>query len=145
MSVTDNVGNLRNWFRKCPAIQKRSRIRADYLADQPTEYSIFSSPSSLSSHENILGETVLDDIQMQNFVLASREPYGADISQNLANLVFYQNVTAWIIEQNNAGNFPDWDGGRIKSILPTITAYPAQAESDVAKYQIQIQITYRRY
>lgn len=144
MADTDNVANLRNWFRQCPAVLKRNRFRADYLAEAATEYSIFTSPSTLRSHENILGEVVLDDIQTQNFIFASKVPYGPDVEQNLANLVFYQDVMRWMIEQNNSGNFPEWEGGTVRAILPTITAYPAQAGSDTAKYQIQVQITYRR-
>lgn len=144
MAETNNVGNLREWFRTCPAISKKNRFRADYISDTPTEYSLFTSPSTLRSHENILGETVLDDIQVENFILASKEPYGPDVQQNLANLVFFQDVMNWMVEQNNIGNLPNWDGGTVRSVMPTITAYPAQAGTNIAKYQIQIQITYRR-
>ena len=49
-----------------------------------------------------------------------------------------------MIEQNNARNFPHMEEGRVTAIVPTLTAYPAQVGSDSAKYQIQIQITYRR-
>lgn len=144
MAEIDNVGNLREWFRTCPAIQKKNRFRADYISDTPTEYSLFTSPSTLRSHENILGETVLDDLQVENFIFVSKEPYGPDVQQNLANLVFFQDVMNWMVEQNNIGNLPQWDGGTVRSVMPTITAYPAQAGTNIAKYQIQIQITYRR-
>ena len=143
MSV-NNTESLRSWFRQCPEINKNNRFRADYLAEGATEYAIMSVPSTLRYHENILGEEVLDDDQVQNFIFASKEVYGADIQQNLANLAFYQAVVNWIIEKNNKKEFPEWDGGRIRSILPTLTAYPAQVGSNVAKYQIQLRINYRR-
>ncbi len=143
MSV-NNTESLRNWFRKCPEISRNNRFRADYLAEGPTEYAIMSVPSTLKYHENILGEEVLDDNQVQNFIFASKEVYGADVQQNLANLAFYQSIVNWIIDRNNAKDFPEWDGGRIRSILPTLTAYPAQVGSNVAKYQIQLRINYRR-
>ncbi len=143
MSV-NNTESLRNWFRKCPEISRNNRFRADYLAEGPTEYAIMSVPSTLKYHENILGEEVLDDDQVQNFIFASKEVYGADVQQNLANLAFYQSIVNWIIDRNNAKDFPEWDGGRIRSILPTLTAYPAQVGSNVAKYQIQLRINYRR-
>lgn len=144
MSSINNTESMRLWFRQCPAISSQNRFRADYLAEAPTEYAVFSVPSTLRSHENILGETVIDDDQTQNFIFASKEVYGADIQQNLANLAFYQDVTEWIIQQNNEENFPEWDGGVVKAILPTLTAYPAQVGSNVAKYQIQIRVDYRR-
>ena len=142
--LVNNTESLRNWFRKCPEISRNNRFRADYLAEGPTEYAIMSVPSTLKYHENILGEEVLDDDQVQNFIFASKEVYGADVQQNLANLAFYQSIVNWIIDRNNAKDFPEWDGGRIRSILPTLTAYPAQVGSNVAKYQIQLRINYRR-
>lgn len=144
MSSINNTESMRLWFRQCPAISNENRFRADYLAEAPTEYAVFSVPSTLRSHENILGETVIDADQTQNFIFASKEVYGADIQQNLANLAFYQDVVEWIIQQNNEGNFPEWEGGVVKAILPTLTAYPAQVGSNVAKYQIQIKVDYRR-
>lgn len=143
MSV-NNTESLRSWFRECPAISGQNRFRADYLAEAATEYAVFSVPSTLKYHENILGERVLNDDQTQNFIFASKEVYGADAQQNLANLAFYQDVVNWIIEKNAAQEFPEWDGGRVRAILPTLTAYPAQVGSNVAKYQIQIRIDYRR-
>ena len=118
MSV-NNTESLRNWFRKCPEISRNNRVRADYLAEGPTEYAIMSVPSTLKYHENILGEEVLDDDQVQNFIFASKEVYGADVQQNLANLAFYQSIVNWIIDRNNAKDFPEWDSGRIRSILPS--------------------------
>ena len=82
--------------------------------------------------------------QTFNFIFASKESYGADVQQNLANMGFYDAVCAWILEQNNARQFPTISGGKVKSIVPTLTAYPAEIGSDSAKYQIQIKLTYRR-
>ena len=141
---TNNIESLRAWFRECPEISKNAYFRTDFLAPDPTEYALFSVPSSLSYHENIMGEEELNDIQTQNFIFSSKEFYGADARQNMANLGFYQRVTAWILEKNASHEYPEWDGGVIKSIVPTLTAYPAQVGSSAAKYQIQIRITYRR-
>ena len=144
MSDVNNAEALRNWFRECPAILKGNRFRVDYVAENPTEYAIYAVPSVLRYHENILGEEVPDDIQTQNFIFASKEPYGADIQQNLANLGFHQEVLEWILEQNKDRNFPEWSDGVVKSVVPTLTGYPAQVGSSAAKYQIQLRITYRR-
>ena len=144
MSDINNTEQLRNWFRQCPAISGTKRFGVDYIAENPTEYAIIAVPSTLRYHENIMGEEVPDDIQTQDFIFASREPYGADIQQNLANLGFYQAIVTWVLEQNAARSFPDWEDGRVLSILPTLTAYPAQVGSSAAKYQIQLKIKYRR-
>ena len=99
---------------------------------------------SLSNGENVLGESVLEDKQTQNYIFATRKNYGSDVKQNSDNLAFFTGLIAWMIEQNNARNFPRIEEGRVTAIVPTLTAYPAQVGSDSAKYQIQIQITYRR-
>jgi hypothetical protein len=116
----------------------------DYLAENPTEYAVYAVPSAIVYRENVLGEEIPADIQTINFIFASKESYGADVVQNLANLGFYDEVTMWILEQNRVRNFPKISEGRVRSIVPTLTAYPAEIGSDAAKYQIQIRVTYRR-
>lgn len=140
----NNAEQLRNWFRACPALAEDSRFRVDYLAENPTEYAIYAVPSQINYRENVLGEEIPLPIQTVNFIFASKESYGADIEQNLANLGFYDAVVAWVLEQNAARNFPAINEGRIKSIVPTLTAYPIEVGSDAARYQIQLRITYRR-
>lgn len=142
--VLNNAEQLRAWFRGCPVLAAGSRFRMDYLAEKPTEYALYAVPSQLNYRENVLGEEVPADIQSINYIFASKESYGADVEQNLANLGFYDAVVQWILEQNAKRNFPQINEGRIKSIVPTLTAYPIQIGSDTAKYQIQLKITYRR-
>ena len=142
--VLNNAEQLRAWFRGCPALAAGNRFRMDYLAENPTEYALYAVPSQINYRENVLGEEVPLDIQSVNYIFASKESYGADVKQNLANLGFYDAVVQWILEQNARRNFPQINEGRIKSIVPTLTAYPIQIGSDAAKYQIQLKITYRR-
>lgn len=140
----NNAEQLREWFKSCPALAPGNRFRIDYLAEDPTEYAIYAVPSQLNYRENVLGEEIPLPIQTVNYIFASKESYGADVEQNLANLGFYDEVVAWIIEQNVQRNFPTINEGRVKSIVPTLTAYPVQIGSDSAKYQIQLRMTYRR-
>lgn len=140
----NNAEQLRAWFRNCPALAENSRFRMDYLAENPTEYAIYAVPSQINYRENVLGEKIPADIQSVNYIFASKESYGPDAMQNLENLGFYDQVVAWILEQNAKHNFPKINEGWVKSIVPTLTAYPIQIGSDTAKYQIQLQITYRR-
>ena len=139
-----NAEHLRNWFRTCPALAEGNRFRVDYLAENPTEYALYAVPSQINYRENVLGEEIPASIQTINYIFASKESYGADVEQNLANLGFYDEVVAWILLQNAQRNFPKINEGRVKSIVPTLTAYPIEVGSDAARYQIQLKITYRR-
>lgn len=143
MSV-NNTESVRNWFRDCPEILQTKRFGVDWVSEKPVEYAVLSVPSSLRYRENILGAEVPEDIQSQNFVFTAKLPYGSDSTQNLQNLAFYQAVVNWVIEKNALREFPEWDGGTVKSVVPTLTTALMQGGSDTARYQIQIRITYRR-
>lgn len=144
MQPVNTIEKLREWFRGCPAILQHNRFRVDYLSDKPLEYSLFSVPSSISYKENVLGEMIPADIQTLMFVFAMKTPYGADVKQNMLNLTFFQEVTAWIMEQNTQRNLPRINEGVVRSIVPTLTAHPNEAGSDCAIYQIQIKMQYKR-
>lgn len=138
----NNTASMRTWLRSCPQIERARLFGADYLGDEES-YSLDVTPTALKYRENILGDYVLRETQEQNFVFASREPYGADLAQNLENLAFFQAVAKWVIDQNNDRNFPDWEGGEVVAIVPTLSAYPITMGSAYARYQIQIKVTYR--
>ena len=142
MPSINNAASMRLWLRQCPSVVAARSFGADYLAEDES-YSLDVTPTMLRYRENILGIMVLQETQEQNFVFASREMYGAEFKQNLENLAFFQAVAAWIIEQNNARNFPDWEGGVVTGIVPTISAYPITMGSAFARYQIQIKVTYK--
>ena len=142
MTGINNASTMRAWLRRCPALESERRFGADYLGDEES-YSLDAVPTALKYRENILGEMNLLDKQEQNFVFASREPYGADFRQNLDNLGVMQAVAGWIIDRNNARDFPDWEDGEVLAIVPTLTGYPIALGSAFARYQIQIKVTYR--
>ena len=104
--VSNSVDGIRKWFRQCPLLANNRRFGTDYLGEKPTEYAIYASPSTLKYHENILGDFVLDDKQTQNYIFATRENFGSDVKQNSDNLAFFTALTSWMVEQNNARNFP---------------------------------------
>ncbi len=144
MQSTANITALRAWFRGCPALSDSRRFHIDYLAESPTEYAIYSVPSTITLRQNVLGDYYPEDIQTLNFIFASREAFGADVQTALANLGFYDAVCDWVVEQNNARNFPEIEDGEVMSILPTLTAFPSEVGSNAAKYQIQLRLVYRR-
>lgn len=144
MPQINNISQLRSWLFGCPAIPQNAAISIDYMDGSAAEYAIYSVPSIIRYHENVLGEYVPDDIQTVDYILCSSENYGADIERNADNLGIYQKIVSWIIAQNAARKFPKWADGTIQSLVPTLTANPTQAGANVARYQINIKVTYRR-
>ena len=143
MPEINNTDRFRAWLRTCPTIAKSKYFGADYIGEKATEYSIFSVPSSFRYHENILGKKVLRPEQEQDFIFAARVPYGRDVQQNLDNLAFFQDVAAWISEQNKTANFPEWDGGVVSGIEVSNTGAPIMTDTAAARYQFTIKVTYR--
>ena len=142
MLETSNAERLRRWLFNCEAIDATKRFGVDYLGDEPTEYALITAPSALKWRENILGERKLKGEQAQSFIFASQEYYGADVGQNLQNLAFYEAVMNWIMAQNAAQAFPEWEGGSVTSVTPTLTGAPVAYGAGAARYQIQIKVSY---
>lgn len=142
MPGNNNAGAMRAWLRECPALARERAFGADYLAEGES-YSLDAAPSAIRYRENILGETEPLEKQEQVFVLASREPYGPDHEQNLDNLGVLQDVAAWIVEQNAVRSFPDWAGGEVVAVVPTVSAAPVSRGSAFARYEMEIKVIYR--
>ena len=144
MSESNTMESMRAWLRTCPAIIQTLRFGVDYLRENAGEYALYAAPSTIAMRENVLGEEVPQQTQQLNFTFASREPFGADSQRNAQNLAFFTAVTEWILQQNAEKNFPEITEGRVRSIVPTLTGYAADASDDTATYQIQIRLIYRR-
>jgi len=142
--AANTVENLREWLRTCPIVNDMQRFGVDYLGSDPTEYTVYTTPSPLNTFMDVLGNVAYRDQQTLNFIFASRDSYGSDTLQNLANLGFFDDVMAWIYEQNKTKNFPEIREGIVLSIMPTLTQYLFQAGADSGRYQIQCKIIYRR-
>lgn len=145
MPESNTLTNLRKWFRGCPAISRQRRLNVDFLPETATEYALYAEPVQIAYRENVLGERIPQDIQTLRYIFMSRESFGADVTQNMENQEFYQDVLSWILEQNQAGNFPRISEGTVRSIVPTLTPFMVAADAGTARYQITIEITYKRY
>ena len=136
---------IRNYIRECPYLQEFEgvtglvKVNVDYLEESATVYSIEEVPV-----DPIVKKYVNDDsIRQFQFIFASREPYGADVLQNISNSGFYEDFANWIEKQNNDDNLPILGEGcesqRIKVLSP---GYAFQVDVDKARYQIELRLKY---
>lgn len=139
-----SIEAMRQWFRTCPLLSN-SRVGVNYIGEKPTSFAVIASPSSILTHENVLGEDVPNELQQLNFTFAATDSYGADIAVNASVQKLYDDIVQWILDQNAAKNLPEIDLGKVRSITPTLTAYPSQVGADTAVYRIQLKLIYRRY
>ena len=84
--IIDAIRNYIRQFECLDAFNDAIRVNVNYLEDNPDTYSIEETPC-----EPILKKYVDGSSKRQyQFVFSSREPYGADVLQNIDNSGFYE-------------------------------------------------------
>lgn len=130
------IDKLRNYFFELGIIDENSNINVDYLSNEPIQYVIEPIPV-----EPII-KAYKDGGSLRQFVFqfGSREYFGADVVQNMANTEFYENFSALIEDNNKKGVLPKIDG--IQTIECLSNGTIDEDNTNNAKYVIQMRITY---
>ena len=130
------ISKLRRYFFDLGIIDENSNINVDFLSNEPIEYVIEPIPV-----EPII-KAYKDGGSLRQFVFqfGSREYFGADVIQNMANTEFYEDFSALIEDNNKKGVLPKING--IQSIECLNNGTINEDNTDNAKYVIQMRITY---
>lgn len=136
MTIIDGV---RSWLKTYKGLAD-GRLNVDFLPEEAKTYSVDSVPTKDIVKRYLDGSTVRQFL----FCISSREFYGDDISQNVDNHTFYEELAAWLERQNKKRVFPDIGEGRtVRTIEISSTAYPFIVDDHgTARYQLQINLTY---
>ena len=111
-------------------------INVNYLDSEIDSYSLEEIPCNPIIKKYVDGST----LRQFQFVFCSREPYGAEILQNIENSNFYENFANEIELKNSKDILPNIDG--IKSIEVTSNAYTVSVTEDTSMYQINLNLKY---
>ena len=130
------IDKLRTYFFDLGIIDGNSNINVDFLSNEPIQYVIEPIPA-----EPII-KAYKDGGSLRQFVFqfGSREYFGADVIQNMANTEFYEDFSALIEDNNKKGVLPKING--IQSIECLNNGTINEDNTDNAKYVIQMRITY---
>lgn len=115
------------------------QINADMLANNPINFSLDKIPTASTVEKWINGTETCRDV----FNLRSRNEYSQDTINNLKNIGFFEQFEEKINSNNKKGILPDIDG--IETIECLNSGTLNRAETKTAEFDIQIQITYKRY
>jgi hypothetical protein len=136
---------IRDFIKMCPYLQEFEgipglvKVNVDYLEESSTVYSIEEVPVNPIIKKYVNG----DSIRQFQFLFASREPYGADVLQNISNSGFYEDFANWIENKNDIESFPiladRCESLEIKVLSP---GYAFQVDVDKARYQIELRLKY---
>jgi hypothetical protein len=116
-----------------------SAINVNYLAGEVDSFSIEEVPTNPILKRYVNGSS----IRQFQFVFCSREPYGAEILQNIENSNFYEDFANEIEEKNDKDILPKLENGlEARSIEVVSTGYTVGVTEDTALYQINLNLKY---
>ena len=130
--------SVQKWLKTYSKLS--GRLDVDFLDENADTYSVDTIPCEEIIKRYKDGGTM----KQFQFAVSSRRYYEQNIKNNLSNLQFFEDLTAWIEKQSRARNFPTMDKGRQPlKIVVTSTAYPfIVSEDGKARYQIQLRLEY---
>ena len=124
----------RSWLRSSRLIDHENKFNAGYLGERAYEYSL--TASAETHRQDILG----NDLCTCSLVFMARLPYGDAIRDNLSAADFFAGLSAWILQQNRSHSYPAVSGYAVTNVSASNAGMIMQADSNTARYQIQIQI-----
>ena len=138
------IESVRDFISKCPLLADNRLLNVDRLGSD-IEYTVDGEITEPILRRYTDGST----LRQFNFVFASREKYGADTLQNIANSGFYEDFADWIEAQSESGNLPKLSRFRIPQYIEVQSGgYVFDTDDSTARYQIQLKFVYfqdRRY
>lgn len=132
-SIRDYIGNL-----DCMATYNNA-ININFLDGEVDSFSLEEIPCTPVLKKYVDGST----LRQFEFTFCSREPYGAEIIQQIENSSFYEDFTEEIENKNHESILPIGDSNiEPISIEVTSNAYVVATEEDTAMYQINLNFKY---
>lgn len=141
--MTD-IESIRAWLRTCPAIDGNSPFTVDYFDDDPTHYAIYTVPSTINYKRDILGNVYEAAVQMKTYYFSISMPASEDARVMMDNMATLNALIDWMGAQNALKNMPEPEGIRVLEVVPTLTPYAMQPNSNTMIYRITIQMKYRK-
>lgn len=117
------------------------RVNVNYLEDNPDTYSIEETPCKPIIKKYVDGTSK----RQYEFIFTSREPYSADVLQNIDNSGFYEKFANEVEENNDKGILPKLEGDLEPLEVEVLTTgYAFGVTEDTAQFQIQLRLIYMK-
>nr|DAU90806.1 MAG TPA: Minor capsid protein [Caudoviricetes sp.] len=130
--------SIQKWLKTYKGLS--GRLDVDFLTEKADTYSVDTVPC-----EEVLKRYHDGSMVKQfQFAVSSRRYYDQNIKQNLSNLQFFEDLTAWVEQMARERRLPVMDNGReALKIVVTSNAYPfIVSEDGKARYQLQMRLEY---
>lgn len=137
MSIIEAV---RNWFLTYPALDDPGvPLLVDYLGAEAAQYTLESVPDVPIYRQYTDGSCLMQYL----FIFASREYYGAEVERCMDNQAFFEELAAWVRQQNRKHALPELGENRVPVFIEVLTGgYAFSEDSETARYQMQLRLVY---
>ena len=134
------VESIKEYIGICPYLANiNGGINVNYLGENTVSYMIEELPREQILKKYIDGSS----LRQYCFMFVSREVYGQDIVQNIANSEFYENFAKWLELQSDINNLPILDNGKVAQKIEVLASgYVFEKNLDKAQYKIECRVVY---
>lgn len=134
------VESMKDYIGNCPYLTNiNDGINVNYLGENTVSYMIEELPKEQILKKYIDGSS----LRQYCFMFVSREVYGQDVVQNIANSEFYENFAKWLELQSELNNLPVLYNGRVAQKIEVLTSgYVFEKNLDKAQYKIECRVVY---
>lgn len=144
MSEKATITAMREWLKTCPLIAEEqsengAAFRISGLSPEPVaEFSIEDSPTDPVTAVFFSGRNLA-----KSYIFVSRRDYSEAQSVQIANSGFFEQLTEWVLAQNDRHHLPRLDG-RKEPLCVSVTSsgYIVTASAGSCKMQMQLRLEY---
>lgn len=138
---------MREWLKTCPLIAEEqseagAAFRISGLSPEPVaEFSIEDSPT-----DPVLVSYFSGRQMAKSYLFLSRREYSEAQSVAIANSGFFEQLTDWVLAQNDCHRLPDLSacgsGKRPLNVSVTSSGYIVTSAAGACKMQLQLKLVY---
>ena len=141
------IAAMREWLKTCPLIAEEqsetgAAFRISGLSPEPVaEFSIEDSPT-----DPVLVSYFSGRQMAHSYLFLSRREYSEAQSVAIANSGFFEQLTDWVLAQNDRHRLPDLSacgsGKRPLNVSVTSSGYVVTSAAGACKMQLQLKLVY---
>ena len=141
------IAAMREWLKTCPLIAEEqsetgAAFRISGLSPEPVaEFSIEDSPT-----DPVLVSYFSGRQMAKSYLFLSRREYSEAQSVAIANSGFFEQLTDWVLVQNDRHRLPDLSacgsGKRPLNVSVTSSGYIVTSAAGACKMQLQLKLVY---
>ena len=143
MSEKATITAMREWLKTCPLIADEQEatgaaFRIAGLEEESTAFSIEDSPTDPVLTNYFSGRNMA-----KSYLFLSRREYSEAQSVQIANSGFFEQLTDWVLAQNDRRDFPKMEPPKQPlSVSVTASGYIVTNSAGSCKMQLQLRLVY---